>query len=139
MIRTISKDDNIYAIIIPKNFEKDGPEFFTPSDFSQQLGYMKYPKGHIIDPHIHKLAIREVRYTQETIIVKSGRIRVDIYSQDKNYMLSEELSAGDVILLAAGGHGFKFLEESELIEIKQGPYISFEVDKERFKGQQEDQ
>ncbi len=43
-----------------------------------------------------------------------------------------ELIAGDIILLAGGGHGFTFLEDSEVIEIKQGPYISFEVDKERF-------
>jgi hypothetical protein len=93
---------------------------------------MRHPAGHKILPHTHKLVVRQIQYTQETLLVKSGRIRVDLYSDEKKYIRSEELVAGDVILLASGGHGFVFLEESELIEVKQGPYISFEVDKERF-------
>ena len=132
MVKTITSGDKILGIIIPRDFEKDGVEFFTPKEFSQQLGYMKRPEGYVIDPHVHKLALREIQYTQETLIVKSGRIQVDFYTDDRKYLVSEEVAAGDVILLAGGGHGFVFLEESELIEIKQGPYISFEVDKERF-------
>lgn len=93
---------------------------------------MKRPSGYEIEPHVHKLVVREVRFTQETIIVKSGRIRVDIYTDAREYYSSEVLNAGDIILLAGGGHGFAFLDESEIIEIKQGPYLSFEVDKERF-------
>ena len=38
-----------------------------------------------------------------------------------------------MILLAYGGHGLTMLEESELIEVKQGPYAG-EADKTRFKG-----
>ena len=132
MIKKITSGDKLIAIIIPHNFHKDGVEFFSPKEFSQQLGYMKHPKGYNIQPHIHKLVVREIQYTQEVLLVKSGKIRVDFYSDEKKYIGKEELTAGDVILLASGGHGFTFLEESELIEIKQGPYISFEVDKERF-------
>lgn len=132
MIKKFTSGDKLIALIIPYDFHKDGVEFFTPKEFSQQLGYMKHPAGHKIPPHIHKLVVREIQYTQETLLVKSGRIRVDFYSDDKKYIGSEKLVAGDVVLLASGGHGFVFLEESELIEIKQGPYISFEVDKERF-------
>lgn len=95
---------------------------------------MKHPAGYEIGPHIHKLVVREIQYTQEALLVKSGKIRVNLYSDDKKFVGSEELVAGDVVLLASGGHGFVFLEKSELIEIKQGPYISFEVDKERFEG-----
>ena len=132
MIKKITFGDKLIAIIIPHDFHKDGVEFFSPKEFSQQLGYMKHPKGYKIQPHIHKLAIREVQYTQEALLVKSGKIEVNLYSDDKKYIGKEELTAGDVILLASGGHGFVFLEESELIEIKQGPYISAKVDKERF-------
>lgn len=35
------------------------------------------------------------------------------------------------MLLAYGGHGFKMLEDSEIIEVKQGPYAG-ENDKVRF-------
>ena len=48
-------------------------------------------------------------------------------------MLSTILRTGDVILLASGGHGFEVLEELEMYEIKQGPYIG-EDDKTRFEG-----
>ena len=132
MIKKITSNDELIAIIIPHDFHKDGVEFFSPKEFSQQLGYMKHPKGYNIQPHIHKLVVREIQYTQEVLLVKSGKIRVDFYSNEKKHIGKEELTAGDVILLASGGHGFTFLEESELIEIKQGPYISFKVDKERF-------
>ena len=134
MIKKITSNDELIAIIIPHDFHKDGVEFFSPKEFSQQLGYMNHPEGYKIQPHIHKLVVRKVQYTQETLLVKSGKIRVDLYSDEKKYVGKEELIAGDVILLASGGHGFTFLEKSELIEIKQGPYISFEVDKERFEG-----
>lgn len=132
MIKEITSADKLIAIIIPHDFHTNSVEFFTPKEFSQQLGYMRHPAGHKILPHTHKLVVRQIQYTQETLLVKSGRIRVDLYSDEKKYIRSEELVAGDVILLAGGGHGFVFLEESELIEVKQGPYISFEVDKERF-------
>lgn len=132
MIKKIVCEEKLVAIIIPRDFKKEGIEFFTPKEFSQQLGYMKHPPGYKIAAHAHKLVVREVKYTQETLLVKSGKIRVDFYSDEKKYIASEELLAGDVILLASGGHGIVFLEESELIEIKQGPYISSEDDKERF-------
>jgi len=132
MIKRIVFGDKLIAIIIPHDFHKDGVEFFSPKEFSQQLGYMRHPKGYKIQPHIHKLVVREIKYTQEVLLLKSGKIQVNFYSDRKKYIGKEELVAGDVILLASGGHGFVFLEESELIEIKQGPYISFKVDKERF-------
>ena len=40
---------------------------------------------------------------------------------------------GEVILLASGGHGFEFLEETEMVEVKQGLNCG-EQDKVRFKG-----
>lgn len=126
-------DNEIIAIIIYSEFNKDGIEFFTPSEFSQQLGYMKRGKGYKIEEHTHKLQIREVRYTQETLFIKKGRVRVDFYMDNKVYLTSRELKTGDIILLASGGHGFEVLEETEMIEVKQGPYYGDE-DKVRFKG-----
>ena len=119
------------AIIINSSFNKNGIEFFTPDDFSQQLAYMKRPQGYIIDPHVHNLVERSVSLTQEVLFVKSGKIRVDFYDDLKNYLESAIIQTGDVILLAAGGHGFEMLEESEMIEVKQGPYCG-EKDKVRF-------
>lgn len=131
MIQQIIHNNKLLSVIIRRSFEKDGIEFFTPDDFSQQLAYMKRPKDYVIPPHVHNPVLREVQLTQEVLVIKSGKVRVDFYDDDKNYLESTIVETGDVILLAHGGHGFEMLEESEIIEVKQGPYAG-ERDKIRF-------
>lgn len=131
MLEVVKKDELTLAVIIKASYRSDGIEFFTPNDFSQQLGYMNRPKGYNIPPHRHNLVERKVTLTQEVLYIKSGRVRVDFYTDDQNYLESRILEKGDVILLAAGGHGFEMLETSEMIEVKQGPYVG-EEDKVRF-------
>ena len=131
MVENILNNEKTLAIIIRSNYKKDGIEFFTPNDFSQQLGYMKHRRGHVINPHTHNIIPREVKLTQEVLYIKTGSVRVDFYDNNKNYLESRVLYTGDVILLADGGHGFEMLEETEMIEIKQGPYLE-EEDKVRF-------
>lgn len=131
MFEEIKIADRILGIIIRANYEKEGISFFTPDSFSQQLGYMNRPQGYKIPPHVHNPVKREVELTQEVLFIKSGKVRVDFYDDDRNYLESRILYQGDVALLAHGGHGFKILERSELIEVKQGPYCG-EMDKTRF-------
>lgn len=126
-------DGKMLALILRHDFDQDGIHFFTPSDFSQQLAYMKRPKDYVIDPHVHNPVARNIEWTQEVLLIKKGKVRVDFYDDKRVYLESRLLVKGDVILLAQGGHGFTMLEESEIIEIKQGPYAG-EQDKTRFKG-----
>ena len=131
MIEEIKFKDETLAMIIRNNFEKEGISFFTPDDFSQQLAYMKHPKGKEIIPHVHNPVKREVFYTNEVLFIKKGQLRVDFYSNEKIYFESRVLNEGDVILLVSGGHGFCVLEDIEMIEVKQGPYAG-DSDKTRF-------
>ena len=131
MIERIVSNDQEFALIIRHSFKKDGIEFFTPSTYSQQIGYMNRPKGYVIPPHVHNPVVRSVEYTKEVLFIKSGKLRVDFYSENQDYLESTTLYAGDVILLAYGGHGFEMLEPTEIIEVKQGPYAGDE-DKTRF-------
>ena len=131
-IEYIFEDDKLLAIILRTSFQKEGIDFFTPSDFSQQLGYMNRCKGYKIQPHIHNKVERTINYTQEVLFVKNGLVRVDFYKTDKTYYKSKLLNTGDVILLSFGGHGFEMLEDSEIIEVKQGPFAG-NIDKSRFK------
>jgi len=131
MVEHVYYHDRLLSIIIRTEFESEGLVFFTPDRFSQQLGYMKRPKKYVIPPHTHNAVPREVQYTNEVLFIKRGKVRVDFYGEDKNYLESRILRQGDVILLAYGGHGFEMLEESEIIEAKQGPYAG-EVDKTVF-------
>jgi mannose-6-phosphate isomerase-like protein (cupin superfamily) len=121
----------VFAIIVRASYSKDGVNFFTPPEFSQQLAYMSHPSGKIIEPHVHNPVSREVQYTLEALFIRKGRLRVDFYDDARNYRESRELLSGDVILLASGGHGFEVLEDVEMIEVKQGPYAG-DSDKTRF-------
>lgn len=131
MIEHFIYENQLAALVIRRDFRRDGIEFFTPDDFSQQLAYMKRPEGYQIEPHLHQQVKREVVYTQEVLWIKSGTVRVDFYDTQRVYQESTILQTGDVILLAHGGHGFYMLADSEMIEVKQGPYAG-DGDKVRF-------
>jgi mannose-6-phosphate isomerase-like protein (cupin superfamily) len=133
MIDRITHRNQELALIIRHEYRKDGIEFFTPGTYSQQIGYMNRPAGYVIMPHVHKPVTRAVEYTKEVLFIRSGRVRVDFYTEDQEYLQSAVLEAGDVILLALGGHGFEMLEPTEIIEVKQGPYAG-DADKTRFAG-----
>lgn len=136
-IEEIKDDEKMLAIIIYSNYNKPGITFFTSGDLSQQVAYMQHCTGHIIKPHVHNKVTREVHYTQEVLMLRKGKLRVDFYNTDKEYLKSRILNAGDLILLASGGHGFKVIEEVEMFEIKQGPYAG-DGDKTRFVGINDD-
>lgn len=131
MIEPINHQGHMLALILRASYHAEGIQFFTPNDFSQQLGYMNRPQGYVIPPHVHNPVVREVQFTKEVLIIKTGKVRVDFYDDAQNYLESRILNAGDVVLLAFGGHGFEMLEASEIIEVKQGPYAG-EADKTRF-------
>ena len=131
MIENVTHKEKLLSVIIRANYKSEGIEFFTPDDFSQQIAYMNRAKDYVIPPHVHNAVQRDVHFTQEVLVIKSGKVRVDYYDDDKNYLESRILNQGDVVLLAYGGHGFEMIEDSEIIEVKQGPYAG-EMDKVRF-------
>lgn len=132
-IEKIENGGRLLALIVSSRYDKPGISFFTPDDLSQQLAYMHHPAGKVIEPHVHNPVMREVQYTQETLVIKRGKLRVDFFDEQQQYLESRVLEAGDVILLVQGGHGFEVLEEIEMFEIKQGPYAG-DHDKTRFQG-----
>lgn len=119
------------AIIIRADYKASGIRFFTPPEYSQQLAYMHHPKDHEIMPHVHNRVKREVYYTNEVLVIKKGKLECDFYTDNQEYIESRILTSGDIILLVSGGHGFKCMEDTEFVEIKQGPYAG-ENDKVRF-------
>ncbi|MFZ9695876.1 MAG: hypothetical protein ACO3AY_08385 [Chitinophagaceae bacterium] len=132
-IQHIYHKKQLLAIIISHHFSESGIHFFTPNELSQQLAYMNYEKGKVIPAHVHNPVHRDVFFTQEVLILKKGTLRVDFYTDERDYLESRVLQSGDVILLVTGGHGFEVLEDVEMIEVKQGPYLG-DQDKTRFDG-----
>lgn len=127
-----SPNGEALCYIIRASYESERTEFFTPASYSQQLGIIKYPKNGKITPHYHNLVVREVLYTQEVLVIRKGTVKVNLYDKERKFVTSEILHAGDTLLLASGGHGFEMLEDTELLEIKQGPYNGVQNDKTTF-------
>ncbi len=130
-IETIARDDQIFAMVLRKEFSEPGVHFITPGEFSQQLGMLVHGKGKVVDRHRHKHVRREITRTQEVLVVLKGKLRIEVYTDEAELLKTVILKAGDSILLSAGGHRVEVLEKAKVIEVKQGPYAGY-VDKEYF-------
>ena len=127
MIENIkSKKGNLIAIVIRRRASSEGVEFFTPPDFSQQVGLLRHKKGSFVKPHVHKIVHRKVAITQEVLHVKKGKIAVLLYDEAKKHIATRILKSGDTIILASAGHGINVLKESLILEVKQGPYAGID-------------
>ena len=130
-IEKIYCGEQFLGFILRKNFRDSGIQFLTDDQAPQQIGYMNRPKNYVIAPHVHNNVPRTVELTQEVLIIQSGKVRVDFFDDGKRYLESRIAYEGDIVYLGYGGHGFKMLEDSEIVEIKQGPYCGA-MDKVRF-------
>lgn len=119
------------AYIIRAAVMPERTTFVTPSDFKQQVGFVVYPAGGEIARHSHRPLQRHIVGTSEVLIVRKGRAEIDIYDDDRNLVATRELLPGDVMIMVGGGHGFRMLEDTVFLEVKQGPYTGLE-EKERF-------
>ena len=116
----------IRAALIPNE-----TTFLTPPEFKQQVGYVVYPEGSEISRHVHRSIERHIVGTSEVLIVKKGHCLIDIYNDDRELVATRDLYEGDIMLMVGGGHGFRMVEDTVLLEIKQGPYLGVD-EKERF-------
>jgi hypothetical protein len=119
------------AYIIRGSFKPEKTTFLTPPDFKQQVGYVVYPEGGEVARHMHKPLERRLVGTSEVLIVREGRCLMDVYNDKRELVATRELQTGDVMLLVGGGHGFRMLEATTFLEVKQGPYTGID-EKERF-------
>jgi len=133
-LETIVDGLDMIALILRAGFEEPGVHFLTPPDFSQQLAVMLHPAGKKIAAHVHNPVSRQVIRTQEVLVIRKGRVKVKLFNSRREPIRERVLVSGDIILLCGGGHAFEMLEETALVEVKQGPY-SGEADKTEFSEQ----
>ena len=121
----------LIAIIVSQDHNPPSTEFVTMSDLSLQLGFVKYPAGGVIQPHVHLPLERHIVGTGEVLFVRLGKVEVSLYDGERQLVAQRVLQKGDLILLVGGGHGFRMVEDTVLLEVKQGPYTGLD-EKERF-------
>lgn len=137
-IEKIERNGKILAIIARasslQQLEEENKEMFfmTPDEFPFQVGVHNRKSGGIIKPHVH-LPFEELKDfpVQEFFYMISGKVKIDLYDNEEGKDIgvgSVIVESGDTIVLNTG-HGFTFLEDSKLVELKQGPYRGREKEK----------
>jgi len=119
----ISINGEVVAIIFSSAPIKLGVHFYVENEQSLQVGKQRRENGEIIEPHRHiPVKIEREETLQEVLYIEKGKVKITFYTDQWEEIDSRILNMGDMILLIKGGHGFEMLEETEMIEIKQGPY-----------------
>jgi hypothetical protein len=122
------------ALFVPEGFslEEDKIEFLTDASSNFQIGMMSRRKGYVIQEHFHLRIARSILGTSEAILVRKGICKVIFYDSDLNESPRYEISLtkGDLMVFFKGGHKLEMMENCELLEIKQGPFLG-EKDKAR--------
>lgn len=119
------------ALIVRASVQPSHTEFMTPSTFKQQVGFVVYPEGGEIKRHVHLPLERHLIGTAEVLVLRKGRCLMDVYDDARELVATRELRLGDVMLMVGGGHGFRMLEDTVFLEVKQGPYTGLQ-EKELF-------
>jgi hypothetical protein len=130
MVEEIKSDDGkIIAVVVRREFKSEGVNFLSKKEYPLQLGISSYKKGDKIKAHLHIQREIRINRVQEVVHIESGRIVADLYDLNGEKFKSVELLTGDTIFLIDGGHRFEMLEDTKIIEIKQGPYLGRDKDK----------
>jgi hypothetical protein len=132
MIEKIEWNNKVLALILRADYEPEGVSFVTSLDNPLQLGILKHREKSEIKPHIHKSLPRTINEVQEVLHLEYGRVEAEFYEPAGNKIGGTILNSGDTVILLSGGHGFNILEESKMIEVKQGPYYGVGEDKVRL-------
>lgn len=117
------------ALLVPKEFKPEGYNFLTPGEMSLQVGVNAYKAHGKVEAHRHNPVVRTIQGTMEAILLRTGRMSLELYDHENQPLECLEMGAGDFVLLVSGGHAITFLEQCELLEVKQGPFVSRDEDK----------
>jgi len=130
-MQMIEINGKVYGYAIDTKNMKEGVNFITSGSENLEVGLMKHKQGKRIIPHIHMNIKREIYGTQEVIYIKEGKLLVEFYDDAKIKCGQIILEKEHIIVLTGGAHGFVMLEDTEMIEVKNGPYAN-DLDKKRF-------
>ncbi len=132
-MRNIEKDGVVLARHITQADWKDGLSFFSEAADGIQVGAWKYDKGVELKRHCHNEVPRQVVRTHEALFVLRGRAEATVYDLNDIEVAHITLEAGDILTLLDSGHGYRILEDgTQVLEVKNGPYLGADVDRRRF-------
>lgn len=132
-MKIVKHNGKIISLIYREDDWVKGLNFVTPDDMFIQVGSWWYDEGKKLDKHVHNDFDRQAKRTQECVFVKRGSMEVTLYTDELVRLESFTLNQGDLAVFAYGGHGYEILEDdTQIIETKNGPFLSVEIDKTKF-------
>jgi uncharacterized protein YjlB len=133
-ITEIKEGELVLARLIPEfNAWGEGLKFFSHDTDYEQVGTWGYHNGKVLLPHTHNEVPREVLWTQEVLYVRRGRVRADVFDTSDKKVAELEVTTGDILILLRGGHGYQILEDNtQVLEVKNGPYVGADADRRRL-------
>ena len=94
-----------------------------PEEPLQVLG-VRRRKGAEVVAHRYVQRRRITNQLQKCLLVREGRAQVTLYGTDDTPFKRVVLKTGDIFILLRGGYRLKFLAETDMVEIKSGPYYN---------------
>lgn len=129
--RITDEQGRLIALVLRGTASAEATTFVTPPHAGLQVGLVVYGAEGEVPRHTHFPIERHHFGTPEVLLVRKGRCIADLYDDDRNPVMTLEIGEGDAIVLLSGGHGFRMLEDTVLLEVKQGPYPG-RNEKDRF-------
>ena len=122
-VEQIASNGKLLACVVRRQVSPGATTFVTEPNLNLQVGFVVYPAGGEVQPHAHRPVDRHIVGTSEVLLVKRGRCVVDVYDDENRLVASPVLETGDLIVVLGYGHGCRMLEDTVLLEVKQGPYL----------------
>mgnify|MGYP001612402597 CR=1 FL=1 len=97
-----------------------------PKEYIQMVT-LNHPKGTVLKAHMHKARKRITYQLQECIVIKKGKVLITLYGINKKQVKNLYLTSGQAFILFKGGIKIKMLADSEIFELKNGPFIEDKI------------
>lgn len=111
------------ALRISTKGRKPGSNPVSEKSSALQVLVLKHFKGDSAKPHRHIIKKRVTNILQECLVVIRGKIRVELFDKKECCAESFIVRAGEAALLLGAPHALYYLEDTEIIEAKNGPFI----------------
>ncbi len=135
----LNKDSNFYreifhesvhvATIVKPLDASDGLSFVTDDEKFLQLGIWNYKKNTQLDNHFHNEFERKSYKTNEFVFVLKGEIECNLYTEEGEFIERVLIKESEGIIQHNYAHEYKMLEDSIILESKNGPFMGVEKDK----------
>ncbi|MAU54858.1 MAG: hypothetical protein CMC29_03485 [Flavobacteriaceae bacterium] len=132
IMKKIIADDIHIASIVTPNLSSEGLSFLTDDENFIQVGIWNYKKGKRLETHFHNTFSREATKTNESVYVVEGKIKCNLYFENGDFISSHIINKGEMIIQFNGAHEYFIVEDSVVIENKNGPYFGPEKDRTRI-------